>query len=242
MDIAHLHSCLTAANTALVSGSILADPADLPDEVFHYLLIQRRFVSLAFTPFYDATIDSLASPSARVVCRQVLREEYPNAAGNEPSHREHLVQDMVALGIARDVVLTARPTPATGTAILAAHELVPAARSERYAELAVIATAACYGESLVAAEYLALAPRIERSLPLEESVFYGPHLLHDSGHTNRLLAEVAGQLDMDDADQVRTFTDVVDRCLEVKLAFYRQFVDAPVTSSPEHDQAGAAPS
>ncbi len=59
---------------------------------------------------------------------------------------------------------------------------------------------------------------------MEDSVFYGPHLLHDSGHFKRLLEEVALGLEESDTRQLRSCTDAVKRCLEVKLKFYDQFV------------------
>jgi hypothetical protein len=220
-----LVGAMEEAAMELVSCPVLAGAAELDDAGFHHLLLQRRFVSLAFTPFYDATIDSLDSATARLVCRQVLREEYPDVAGNVPSHRESLVQDLVTLGVERATVLTARPTPATGVAILAAHELVPVARSDPFPEVAVIATAACYAEVLVAAEYTALAPRIEKVVRLDETLFYGPHVNHDSGHARRLLAEVAGQMDLGNPDHRQTFSGAVERSLRVRLDFYRQFND-----------------
>lgn len=225
-----LVEAMERAAMELVSCPVLAGAAELDNAGFHHLLVQRRFVSLAFTPFYDATIDSLDSAAARLVCRQVLREEYPDVAGNAPSHRELLVQDLVTLGVERTTVLTARPTPVTGVAILAAHELVPTARSDPFPELAVIATAACYAEVLVAAEYVALAPRIEKVVPLEKTLFYGPHINHDSGHARRLLAEVAGQMDLGNLDHLRTFSGAIDRSLRVKLDFYRQFVNDPAAA------------
>ncbi len=213
------------ASSTLASCPVLADARRLTAAGLGEVLVQRRLVSLAFTPFYDMLIDALESPTARLVCRQILREEYPDPAGNSPSHRELLVQDMVALGIDRDGLLQARPTAATTAAILGSFELVVAAAAAPCRELALLATAACYGELLVTAEYLALQPRIEDELGPQGSVFYGPHLLHDSGHAKRLLAEVALRLDPSEPGRVAACIDAVERCLAVKLAFYEQFGD-----------------
>lgn len=218
-----LSSCFEDASTRLASSPVLANVLDIDDADFGRILIQRRFVSLAFTPFYDMLIDGLENPRARLVCRQILREEYPDPAGNSPSHRELLVQDMVAFGLDRTALLGARPTPATVAAIAASIDLVWSAMAAPFPQLALITTACCYAESLVAAEYRALEPRIERVLPLRLSVFYGPHLLHDNGHSKRLLEEVALSLDEGDPLQLKSCIDAVDRCVSAKLAFYDQF-------------------
>jgi len=215
------------AGSALVRCPVLWDAANLSDARLAEVLIQRRLVSLAFTPFYDMLIDALDSPTARLVCRQILREEYPDPAGNSPSHRELLVQDVVALGVDREALLRARPTAATAAAIIGSFELVDAAMAARFRQLALVATAASYGELLVAAEYRALRPRIEQGLGQKASVFYSPHLLHDSGHGKRLLELLALRLDPHDPEQAAACGDAIERCLALKLAFYEQFGDVP---------------
>ncbi len=220
------------ADEALAACPPLADARRLTDACLAEVLLQRRLVSLAFTPFYDLLIDALESPTARLVCRQILREEYPDPAGNSPSHRELLVADLVALGIDRAILLRARPTGPTLAAIAGSFELVAAALDAPWPELSLVATAACYGELLVAAEYRALTPRVEVALGSEGSAFYGPHLIHDSGHAKRLLAEVALRIDPADPSQLAACTDAIKRCLQVKVAFYEQFSDAPGRDAP----------
>jgi len=217
-----LKELLDAASDALVASPALEGAAGLSDEELFHLLIQRRFVSLAFTPFYDAIIDAADDAVTRVVCRQLLREEYPDQAGNTPSHRELLVTDLAKLGVDKHRLRAESPTAATGRAIIASFELVPAASRETHSELAVAATAACYAESLVAAEYKALRPRLEKKLRLENTVFYGPHLLHDDGHAKRLLEQVRMAIG-EDYSRLDTFNRVVERCLRVKVDFYSQF-------------------
>ena len=39
----------------------------LPKEQFHLLLLQRRFLSLAFTPVYDMVIDGIKESKARQI-------------------------------------------------------------------------------------------------------------------------------------------------------------------------------
>ncbi len=210
------------AGRVLVACPTLKDAARLPDEEFQHLLLQRRFVSLAFSPFYDLVIDALDGGEARVVCREILREEYPDDGGNTPSHRELLVTDLVELGIDKHRLRVVRPTSSTARAILASFELVAAASEEPHPRVAVATTAACYAEALVAAEYEALRPRFERQMPIDKTVFYGPHISHDRGHMRRLLEEARFAMAAEPRCMA-TFDSVVERCLQVKLDFYQQF-------------------
>lgn len=217
-----LEERLAEASKVLISCPALSEAELLTDQEFFDLLIQRRFVSLAFTPFYDALIDALDDRATLLVCRHVLREEYPGKGGNTPSHRELLVTDLIALGVDRRQLRTARPSPATAQAIIDSFELVPAASREAHSGIAVTTTAACYAESLVAAEYRALKPRLEKQLRIEDTVFYGPHLLHDDGHAKRLLDQVRIAM-IKKPGQMDTFDAAVERCLRVKVDFYNQF-------------------
>src|SRR5688572_56221 len=71
-------------------------------------LIQRRFISLAFTPLYDVVIDGLEDPRCKAMAREILQYEYPS---DRTSHREDLVSDLLAMGISKDDVLSAAPSP-----------------------------------------------------------------------------------------------------------------------------------
>ena len=53
----------------------------------NFNVLQRRFLSLAFTPVYDAAIDGLTHPRDKQSARRILREEYPGERGTVPSHR-----------------------------------------------------------------------------------------------------------------------------------------------------------
>jgi pyrroloquinoline quinone (PQQ) biosynthesis protein C len=220
-----LDASIREAGEALAACPALRHAGYLDDADLHRLLLQRRFLSLAFTPFYDVVIDALDEDdhAARLVCRQVLREEYPDQGGNSSSHRELLVDDLVALGVDRDVIRASKPTAATTQAMAATFELVSIAAQQRFRQIAVITTATVYAESLVSAEYDALRPAIEKRIPLEETVFYGPHLAHDSGHAKRLLELVRLRLDAGDDAAVGAFVATVERCLGVRMAFYAQF-------------------
>lgn len=213
---------LGRAGVRLMSCPVLRGASTLADDELHDILIQRRFLSLAFTPFYDAVIDALHEGEMLLVCRQILREEYPDPGGNTPSHHELLVADMVALGVDIHRLRTSGPTVGTSRAIIASLDLVAEASRDVHSQVAVATTVACFAESLVVAEYQALRSRLEKALPMEESVFYGPHLLHDAGHAKRLIDAVRFMM-VDGASTTETFDAAIERSLQVKLDFYRQF-------------------
>ncbi|MEV8306095.1 hypothetical protein AB0P36_01725 [Streptomyces flavidovirens] len=58
---------------------VLANITRLPEEGFAAILLQRRFLSLAFTPAYDLAIDLLRDEAGLRIARIILREEYPDS-------------------------------------------------------------------------------------------------------------------------------------------------------------------
>src|SRR5687768_6666740 len=81
---------------------VLVNLDALSDAGFAGVLLQRRFISLAFTPAYDLAIDLLRDDVVVRTARLILREEYPDSRGYTPSHREDMRDDMFALGITRE--------------------------------------------------------------------------------------------------------------------------------------------
>lgn len=225
-----LQDRMRRASRALHQCPTLRNVQSLSEDQFRFLLLQRRFLSLAFTPFYDVVIDALPNSGARLVCRQILREEYPDEGGTAASHREQLVDDLIALGISRDDILLSRPTPVTTNTIARSFELVPTAVGDKHREVALIATVACFAEALVKAEYRALVTRIKHVLPLDKTVFFGPHIRHDDGHAKRLLDEARVTIDKS-AKSLRTFDAALKRCVDVKLGFYQQFANGIARSA-----------
>jgi pyrroloquinoline quinone (PQQ) biosynthesis protein C len=223
MTVTIMEDVVHDASDKLASCDALQDVHLLEDCDFYAILLQRRFLSLAFTPFYDVVIDALDDDVARVVCRQILREEYPDEGGNKPSHRELLVDDLQSLGVSLDAVRRTRPTPATQRAITTNLDLIPIASADQHSQIAVITTALVTCESFVSAEYEALRPAIDKRMSIAETVFYGPHLEHDCGHAKRLLDIVRRLMREGDRSQVDAFERTVERCLEARLAFYSQF-------------------
>ncbi len=85
----------------LLSHPVLCQMDSLPEGLFLEVLLQRRFISLIFPVVYDVGIDALGDDAAIRLVRQIVREEYPDASGRTPSHREELVHDLVSLGASK---------------------------------------------------------------------------------------------------------------------------------------------
>ena len=94
---------------------VLAEVQRLGAAEFHNVLLQRRFLSLAFTPAYDLAIDMLNDEQSVRIARAILREEYPGEDGRMPSHREEMKADMLRLGVSRADLVGSRPSPRTGS-------------------------------------------------------------------------------------------------------------------------------
>ncbi|GAA4847255.1 hypothetical protein [Kitasatospora terrestris] len=230
------------------SHPVLANITHLPEPDFAEVLLQRRFVSLAFTPAYDLAIDLLEDEAARQIARVILREEYPGSHGRTRSHREDMVEDMLRLGISRRQVVASRPTPATLRAVEDTFALIASAGGHPDSDLRVLTVLRFWGEVLVAAEYERLWERMSTVLATSgdnRSVFYHPHLLHDaktlplagaaeqSGtHADALASRIAALLAEQPSPAV--FKSLERQALRLKTAFYDQFLPAldrlPATS------------
>lgn len=206
---------------------------------FLRVLLQRRFLSLQFPVMYDIGIDGLADPGALTLAREILREEYPDASGCTPSHREDLVSDLLVLGATKQQVLASRPTSVTTMVVEETLALIlDAARSRSV--IGVLTILRFWGEVLVSVEYGEFWGRME-TLFLAAGVasrFYHPHHHHDGReqlatamrsaqtHSGRLGACLAPLLATGSA--VAQLTRTEDRVLGSRLRFYDQFV------VPEH--------
>jgi len=215
---------IEGAQHQLERHQVLSNIETLQAREIQAILLQRRFVSLAFTPFYDVAIDALDADryenleGARIVLRYILREEYPNSVGNEKSHREFLVDDLVQFGLTRREILTSRPTVATSTVI---HESFEQLRDAYGNDVALLGTVMTYGEFLVRVEYQSVMKAWPSTVSREKSVFYRTHIGHDQGHANRLL-ELLPPWIHDDA-QLESFSRTIQRCVDMKKSFYDQF-------------------
>ncbi|HEX6473015.1 MAG TPA: hypothetical protein VF069_28250 [Streptosporangiaceae bacterium] len=216
---------------------VLAGISLLADDDFAAILLQRRFLSLGFTPAYDLAIDLLEDEVGRRLARVILREEYPDATGHSPSHREDMKNDLLQLGVRRKTLVEARPTPATSDTIVKTLDLIADAGRHGNANLRLLTILRFWGEVLVSAEYGRLWPRMEPLLTLDgenRSRFYYPHYIHDrkahplaaasllsTTHSDRLGMRLSELLAREDSTEA--FRETERAVLRLKLGFYDQF-------------------
>jgi hypothetical protein len=219
---------------------VLANMAALSEPEFASVLLQRRFLSLAFTPAYDLAIDLLRDNTIVRSARVILREEYPDSRGYTPSHREDMKEDILALGVSREELVTTQPTPQTLDTITATMRLIAVSGAHEHADLRLLTTLRFWGEVLVSVEYGRMWPRMEPRLVVNgenRSRFYYPHHIHDakaqpltatsplaSTHSDRLGVRLAELLA--DERHRSSFMEVEAEILGLKCAFYDQFVTA----------------
>ncbi|MEU9301689.1 hypothetical protein [Streptomyces sp. NPDC048269] len=222
---------------------VLANVTLLPDEDFAAILLQRRFLSLAFTPAYDLAIDLLRDEAAVRIARVILREEYPDGRGDTPSHREDMMQDILRLGVSRTDLLHTRPTAATKKAISDTFGLIAEAGTHDDADLRVLTLLRFWGEILVSVEYGRLWERMEPLMAREgeyRSRFYYPHHVHDAktrtlegggmlstAHPDRLATRLRDFLISGGEGAAEAFKEAEERSLQLKVSFYDQFLPAP---------------
>jgi len=208
---------------------------DLGHDEFLDVLLQRRFLSLQFPVMYDIGIDGLTDPTAIALVREILREEYPDASGSTPSHRENLVTDLLALGATRQQVLGSRPTSVTTAVIEETLALMfDAARS--CSDLRILTILRFWGEVLVSVEYGEFWGRMDPLFAAAgvTSRFYRPHHHHDGReplasaspsdqtHSGRLGACLAPLLAAGAAVEELARTE--DQVLASRMRFYDQFL------------------
>lgn len=205
----------------------------LTDAEFHEVLLQRRFLSLAFTPAYDLAIDLLTDRQSLRVARAILREEYPDEDGRTPSHREEMTEDILRLGVSRAELVRSRPSPCTVETITRTLELIATTGAGECPDTGVVTILRFWGEVLVSVEYEQLWRRIGPLLG-ERSTFYLPHKVHDaklrplaepsplaSTHSDQLGLRLWQWLDSPEAQKV--FRGTEESVVDVKSGFYDQF-------------------
>lgn len=219
--------------------SLLQNISKVKDNDFLDILVQRRFLSLAFTPIYDVAIDWLEDEDVRRIARRILREEYPGR-DKRPSHREDLIYDLLLLGLTKEQILKARPSQQTQEILLNTMNLFYADDPNSHLfQIRVITILRFWGEALVAAEYGQLWKRMEEmGLTIDgknASEFYYPHYNHDrkSKPLTQLSMRDSTHSDLLSKHLVKRLNtpECIDHCIEVekqivqiKLSFYDQFL------------------
>lgn len=224
---------------------VLRGLADLAEPDLHTVLLQRRFLSLAFTPAYDLAIDLLTDEQSTQIARVILREEYPDDStpGATPSHREDMMTDILRLGVDRAELVRSRRSPVTAATVDATMELIATAGESAHADVELLTILRFWGEVLVSVEYGELWRRIGPVLG-EESVFYYPHHVHD-GKSRPLAAASALSLThsdqmglrltqlMTDAESQQRFRAIEQAVIDIKTTFYDQFLPLTVVTTGE---------
>ena len=215
---------------------VLRNLTSLEDDDFREILLQRRFLSLAFTPAYDLAIDLLTDEPGLEIARVILREEYPGPEGRTRSHREDMKEDLLRLGITRRQLVTSRPTEPTARAITATMELISDAAAGEYPDARLLTVLRFWGEVLVSEEYGLFWPRMAPRLSDGDEIrsgFYYPHYIHDkkanSLASTSFAATHSDQLGMrlwqllEKPGARAGFKEMETAILKLKLAFYDQF-------------------
>jgi len=212
-----------------------------PQSEFLGMLLQRRFLSLMFPAIWDVGIDALTDEMAIRVVRQILREEYPDASGGTPSHREDLVHDLLVLGATKAEIFACRPTPVTAAVIQETFALMGDVAAEM-SDVKLLTILRFWGEVLVSVEYGEYWKRMaaQFSNAGTRSRFYYEHHHHDgreplatasessSTHSGRLGACLMRLLDAEDA--VEQFVEAEQEVLALRLKFYDQFPAGPASA------------
>jgi len=197
-------------------------------------LVQRRFLSTAFTPVFDTALDGMVSKQAIKVTRELIREEYPE---RQPSHRELLVNDLQAIGISRVEVLSSKPSAATQKIIESTFCLLYMDTDIELHEIKALSVVRLWGEVLVAEEYGLLRPALlGLGLTQENSQFYWPHFEHDiknvsfaegrsqGSHSDWLTVTLRELLNS--PKKIRYAAKIEQEIFNIKYDFWNQFMSA----------------
>jgi hypothetical protein len=208
-------------------------------EQFFHILLQRRFLSLAFTPVYDLAIDGLTDPKAKQIARRILREEYPGERGTVPSHREDLMSDLIQLGLPRKTILKATPTTETIQTLQQTFALFVGDPDDELYQVKLLTILRFWGEVLISAEYEMLWRRMQAlglgATGINRSLFYYLHFIHDAkqkplthlsliGSTHSDLLAVCLKTRLISEQAIAHCAQVEEKIVAVKTGFYEQFL------------------
>ena len=214
------------------SHQVFKNIQQIKNQDFFKILLQKRFHSLKFTEIYDRAIDGLTDKEAINVCRWIVWEEYPH---KQPSHREDLFADLIALGVDKKNILNSKPSKKTTSSIEKIFSMLKMSEEQELFEIKIMATLRFWGEILVSNEYGKFIPRMERlGLTKNNSRFYWPHFEHDMKKTPLYAKE--NQMTHSDKmsailQKIINTTKKADYCaqiekkvLQIKIGFYNQFI------------------
>jgi len=194
-------------------------------------LLQRRFLSLAFTPIFDIAINGVSNAKALNVLKELICEEYPI---REPSHRELLIHDLLQIEIPKEQILSSQPSLVTQKTIQDSFAVIYLNGDLQFHEIKCIAIARFWGEVLVGEEYRHLRSLLENlGLIASQSKFYWPHFEHDarnvlfasgrsSGSHADWLTVILREI-LDSESKILYFQKIEQKIFEIKTAFWQQF-------------------
>ncbi|MBI4163103.1 MAG: iron-containing redox enzyme family protein [Candidatus Aenigmarchaeota archaeon] len=202
---------------------VLKNISKLSDNNLKRLLLQRRLISLEFTPLYEQTICGLEHEEAKKILRWLIIEEYPP---NNQNHREDLVTDMMKLGLTKKEILNVKPTTLTNMTIKKLFDSIE--YSENNYDIKALSTLNIAMEVLVSEEYGVIIPELQKRFAFNfiGSAFYGPHYQHDSkntlgGHSNKLNGVIKNFVDS--KEKLEIAKNCMANACEIKMEFYDQF-------------------
>lgn len=205
----------------------LSKVSSLSDSELHALLLQKRHLSLTFTPLYDRALCALVDEEAKDVVRDIVREEYVTS-----NHREDLVQDLLTIRIPFRKIHQTKATPTTEKTIERTLRSVTY-RHDYTNDIRILAALHMTGEILPGLEYGVIVPELEKryGLTAEKSVFYYNHLAHDpkrvvlgeSGQTHAdRIGAVLGRLILYWEDALPAMK-TIEEAYKIRTVFYEQF-------------------
>jgi hypothetical protein len=217
---------------------VLSKIHQVSEENFLIILIQRMFVSLAITPVYEFAINSISDENIVFTIREILYEEYPRDAHNNPlpSHRELLMADLISLGASRDFIHSQSIFYNTRDSICSALEML-----YNRDQIGIIAFVRFWGEVLVSEEYSCLWRKMQEKLSAngedgkKRSLFYWFHMKHDEkkrslsnndilesySHSEMLAEHLKSMIKSE--DDMKYCIEIEKEAQKMKLGFYDQF-------------------
>ncbi len=189
------------------------------------ILLQKRWISLHFTPFYDIAICTFKSEEARTIAKEIVREEYLDS-----NHREDLVNDLIRCGLSRERIVSAKPSSETKKTVANLYQLV--GWNNHYDLRAALALRIA-GEVLPGEENKVILDELQRryQLTTDQLPHYALHAAHDrkkvpfgiesSSHADRFGTVITHLVDS--AEKVELAKTIMGAAYHVRADFYDQF-------------------